>query len=280
MINKNLSFKAPRQKRIKMSNAGGTKKIKWWHILLIVLGVLVIAAGIAVAIIFGRFQDKIEDFKESVGGDAPIIGGNVESTGIYATKDNDEYVLCEYTELSANEKVVLLQKANEVRFDGKAYYVFVSADGTLNYQFSGEYTGKYTPEQVKADLFSLLKSVLGYTDEKLEGCDVLVFDPVSFTKVKLSSVEVLDDGDAAIKFSAGAIDGELSEECTLNGSYTKTENEFSFTFNELPEDEVLKGVAEKLLTKATYKSYIMYGEWQNTLTFGDSYTLYLEAEQK
>ena len=279
MINKNLNLKMSRQKPFKLSNSGNGKKLKWWHILLIALGVIIIAAGIAVAIIFGRIKNEMNN-PGNANDAPPVISGSVETLGIYSAKDTEEYVLCEYTELFSGENKVFLQKANEVRFDGKAYYVFVSADGTLNYQFSGEYTGKYTPEQVKADLFSLLKSVLGYTDEKLEGCDVLVFDPVSFTKVKLSSVEVLDDGDATIKFSAGAIDGELSEECTLNGSYTKAENEFSFTFNELPEDEVLKGVAEKLLTKATYKSYIMYGEWQNTLTFGDSYTLYLEAEQK
>ena len=261
MKNKNLNLKMSRQKPFKLSNSGNGKKLKWWHILLIVLGVIISTAS------------KIEDDDK-----APTINGNVAVNGTYTSNITTEYVLCEYTELISGKKQVVLQKAKDVRYD--AHYVFVAADGTLNYQFGGKYTGEKTPEQIKTELLTQVGSLAGYTPEIIAKCDVLVFDPVAFTKVKLSSVEVLDNGNAAIKFSAGAIDGELSEECTLNGSYTKAENEFSFTFDELPEDEVLKGVAEKLLTKATYKSYIMYGEWQNTLTFGDSYTLYLEAEQK
>ena len=277
MRNKNLNLKMSRQKPFKLSNSGNGKKLKWWHILLIVLGVIIIAAGIAAAIILGRI-DNIMQNPENYDEVPPVIIGSAETLGTYYVNGTTEYVLCEYTELISGKKQVVLQKEKDVRYE--AHYVFVAPDGTLNYQFGGKYTGEKTPEQIKTELLTQIGSLAGYTPEIIAKCDVLVFDPVSFTKVKLSSVEVLDNGDAAIKFSAGAIDGELSEECTLNGSYTKAENEFSFTFNELPEDEVLKGVAEKLLTKATYKSYIMYGEWQNTLTFGDSYTLYLEAEQK
>lgn len=276
MRNKNLNFKMSDDKSLKMPGTKKTRKIKWWHILLIVLGVLIIAAGIAVAIILGNIKDMVSGLESQ--DNVPDVGGVKTEIGTYLVRDDEPYILCEYTDLISGKKTTFLQKENEIRYEYKAYYVFVMADGEFNYQFSNEYNNKYTPQQIKEALFARLKQYFGYTDEKLVGCDVAVFDPVSFTKVKLSSVAVADDGSVSIKYSAGALDGELSAEYELNGTYTSEENDFIFAYSALPENELLRGVAEKLLTSAKKDSYVMGNNWENTLTFGGSYTLYLKTE--
>ena len=276
MRNKKLNFKMSNDKSLKMPGIKKERKIKWWHILLMVLGVLIIAAGIMAAIIWGNIKDMVSGLESM--DDGPGVSGSKVDVGTYLPKDDEPYILSEYTNLMTGEKTVFLQKENELRFDCKAYYVFISADGEFIYQFSNEYNSKYTPQQIKDALFARLKNYFGYTDEKLVGCDVAVFDPVSFTKVKLSSVTVTDDGKATVKYSAGALDGELSEEYELNGTYTKTETAFTFAYSQLPENELLRGVAEKLLISAKKDSYVMGNGWENTLVFADTYILNLQAE--
>jgi len=106
--------------------------------------------------------------------------------------------------------------------------------------------------------------------------DVHVYEPVSFTRVVISSVVLDSDSNVTIKYSAGAVDGEMSEEFTLVGTYEKSDNDFSFTYTELPEDENLRRVAETLLGSAKYDYYAQYGQWVNKLSFGD-YALYLST---
>jgi len=67
----------------------------------------------------------------------------------------------------------------------------------------------------------------------------------------------------------------MSEEYTLTGTYTKEDNDFAFSYTNLPEDENLLRVAENLLGTAKYEYYAQYGSWVNELTFGDDYKLTL-----
>ena len=282
---KGFKLKGNGEKKIDIKGFFSSIKLKWWHILLIALGVALIIGGIVTAVVLGRGNDSAtgdggdpvnpEDYEET----PPETEGTITATGTYVSTDTEGYILCEYTELFSGEKVILLQKVSDVRYDYKAHYVFVSDTGELDYGYSGEYTGEYTPEEIKQDLFSLLKSVLGYTDETLAKSDMVVYEPVSFTKVKISEVTLAEDNTVTLKYSAGAIDGEMSEEYTLEGTYVKTENDFAFTFTNPPEDELLLDVAGNVLKTAKYKYYAQYGRWVNALTFGDTYTLYMQAEQ-
>jgi hypothetical protein len=74
------------------------------------------------------------------------------------------------------------------------------------------------------------------------------------------------------------VGGALLEEYTLTGTATQSGNDFTFSYTNLPEEDFLRRAAEKVLLTAKYKYYSMYGAWENTLTFGDAYTLYLRAE--
>ena len=258
-------------------------RLKWWHILLIVLGAIIIVVGIIAGILIGQVNNMIPGGIGSIieGGDGGEGGGLgeeipenesvVSSVGLFLPNDTQEYILCEYTEYFSGETMVVLQKPDEVRYDYKPYWVFITEDGQPYYHFSDEFPENDTPEQVKKDLFSLLPA-FGYTEEKLALCDMHVYEPVSFTRVKISEV-TLTDTEVTVKYSAGAVDGEMSEEYTLTGTYTKEDNDFIFTYTTLPEDENLLRVAENLLGAAKYEYYAQYGSWVNELTFGDDYKL-------
>ena len=258
-------------------NGSFFSRLKWWHILLAVLGVIVITVAIVAAILIGKANSMVPGGEGGVE-EPPVIEGAVSSVGAFLADSAQEYILCEYTELFSGEKVVFLQKASDVRYDYKAHYVFINEAGEPNYHYSGVFSGNYTPEQIKDDLFSLLKSVFNYSDETLAKCDMVVYDPVSFTRVTISSAIIAEDGTASIKYKAGAVDGEMSEEYELIGTYTKTENDFAFTYTNLPEDENLLRVAENILVSAKYEYYVYSNQYVNKLTFGDSYALYLQAE--
>lgn len=257
-------------KEKKGNNGNLFLRLKWWHILLIVLGAIIIVAGIIAAILIGK------DSSDDIGGEGeeiPDPEGIVSSIGTFLPNDTQEYILCKYTEYFYGEIMFVLQKANDVRYDGKEYYVLIE-DGRPVYDYSGEYTGEYTQEETKEGLLSLMKSLVGYTDEQIALCDVHIYQPLSFTRVTISEV-TLTETEVTVKYSAGAVDGEMSEEYTLTGTYTKTDNDFAFSYTNLPEDENLLRVAESLLGSAKYESYAQYGAWVNELTFGDNYKLTL-----
>ena len=256
-------------------------RLKWWHILLIVLGAIIIVVGIIAGVIIGQINDKIPGgIGGIIGGDEggeeediPETEGEVSSIGTFRPNDIQEYILCEYTEYFSGETMVVLQKPSDVRYNYKPYWVFISEDGQPNYNFSDEFPENDTPEQVKKDLFDILPA-FGYTEEELALCDMHVYEPVSFTRVTISEV-TLTETEVTVKYSAGAVDGEMSEEYTLTGTYTKADNDYAFTYTNLPEDENLLRVAESLLGSAKYESYAQYGAWVNELTFGDNYKLTL-----
>ena len=250
-------------------NGKSSKRLKWWHILLIVIGSILVVVAIIAGILFGKVNDMLsgDDWVEEI----PETEGIVSSVGTFLSNGAQEYILCEYTEYFSGKIIVSLQNSNAMRFDGKPYYVLIE-NGKPTYDFSGEYTGEYTQEQTKDALLSLLKQVVGYTDEQLAKCGVHIYQPVSFTRVTISEV-TLTDTEITVKYSAGTVDGEMSEEYTLTGTYTKEGNDFAFTYNNLPEDENLLRVAENLLGSAKYEYYSQYGAWVNELTFGDSYKL-------
>ena len=258
------------------------KRLKWWHILLTVLGVLIVTVAIIAAVIFGKISNAIPNGNAGNNNgnyDTPITEGVVTSIGTYLSTSMQEYVLCEYNEYFSNSNIIEFQKPNNIRYEGKAYYVLVE-NGKLVYDgFSGEYTGEYTPEETKEALLSLLKTAFEYTDEQISLCDVHIYEPVSFTRVAISSATIAEDGSATIKYKAGAVDGEMSEEYELIATYIKTDNDFDFIYAELPEDENLRLVAEKLLATAKYEYYAQYGSWVNVLRFGD-YSLYLTTSEQ
>ncbi len=242
--------------------------VKWWHILIATVALVLIIVGIVFAIMMGRIARGDDDIPPK-----PEPEGTITTTGTFLTNSIDEYILCEYTEYFSGEKLVILQNESEMHYGRKAHYVLASKSGKLNYDYSGEYTGEKTPEAIKSELLADIKNGFGYTDEKMANFDVKVFTPVSFTKVKLSSVTLTSDNKVTVKYQAGAIDGELSAEYTLNGTYTKNENNITFAYTNLPEDANLRRVAENVLTSAKYDYYDAYGSWMNTLTFGDKLTL-------
>ena len=254
------------------SGKKSSKRLKWWHILLIVLGSIIVVVGIVAGILIGQINDIISDIGGE-GDEIPEPEGTVTTIGTYLPDSAQEYTLCEYTEHFSGKTIVTLQNTNTLPYDGKSYYILIE-DGRPIYDFSGEYTGEYTQEQTKDTLLSLLKRVAGYTDEQLAKCDVHIYQPVSFTRVTISEL-TLTETDATVKYSAGAVDGEMTEEFTLTGTYTKAENDYTFTYPTLPEDANLLRVAENLLGTASYAYYAQYGAWVNELTFGDNYKLTL-----
>ncbi len=269
-------------KEKKGNNGNLFNRLKWWHILLIILGAIIIVVGIIAGVIIGQINDKVP------GGIGGIIGGDeggeeekipepegiVSSVGTFLPKDTQEYILCEYTEYFSGEKTYIVQKESDMRYGYNGYFVFISYTGEPLYNYSGAYTDEYTPEQIKADMLEFMSGAAGYTPEKIALCDVNVYNPVSFTRVTISEV-TLTETEVTVKYSAGAVDGEMSEEYTLTGTYTKTDNDFAFSYTNLPEDENLLRVAESLLGSAKYESYVQYGAWVNELTFGDNYKLTL-----
>ncbi|MBQ8566680.1 MAG: hypothetical protein IJ445_03720 [Clostridia bacterium] len=287
---KSLSFSfKKKEKEGKISNdfskgggklsEGGSKRsfkerfawVKWWHIVIAAVALILIIAGIVFAVILGRINNTMDDDPMYDPDYEPE--GTVTTVGTYMPIGARECILSEYTEYFSGKKTVVFQKKNEIRFDYKAYYVLASNDGELYYDYSGEYTGEKTPEAIKSELLNSIKNEFGYSNEKMAQFDVKIFMPVSFTKVKLSSATLTSDNKVTVKYQAGAIDGELSAEYTLNGTYTKNENNFTFAYTNLPEDAALRRVADNVLKSAKYDYYDAYGSWMNTLTFGDILTL-------
>lgn len=256
-------------------NGKSSKRLQWWHILLIVIGSILVVVAIIAGILFGKINGMVSDGENGGIEEIPETEGIVSSVGTFLPNGAQEYILCEYTEHFSGKIIVSLQNSDAMRFDGKPYYVLIE-NGKPIYDFSGEYTGEYTQEQTKDTLLSLLKRVVGYTDEQLAQCDVHIYIPVSFTRVKISEV-TLTETEVTVKYSAGALDGEMSEEYTLTGTCTKADNDYTFTYTNLPEDEALLRVAENLLGTAKYQYYAQYGSWVNKLTFGD-YSLYFTAD--
>ena len=274
-------------------NEKSPKRLKWWQILLIVLGSLIITAAIIAGALIAQVKDYISgngdggfvgDIIDGIiggggdtGGDVPpATEGIISSYGTFIPKGTAEYIFCEYTEYFSGKTVQLIQKPEDIRHDYKPYWVFISDNGTPLYNFSGPFSGNSTPEEVKQELFSQM-SVFGYTEERLANCAMHLYQPVSFTRVVISSATIAEDGNVSIKYSAGAVDGEMSEEYELIGTYIKTEGDFAFSYTNLPEDENLLCVAETLLSSAKYDYYAKYGQWVNKLTFGD-YALYLTED--
>ena len=277
-----------KEKKEKLNNEKSSGRLKWWHILLIVLGAIIIVVGIIAGILIGKVNDMVPGGIGSIieGGDGgeggglgeeiPETEGVVSSVGTFLPNNAQEYILCEYTEYFSGDSMIVFQKPNDVRYNYSAYYLFISENGIAHYQYSGEYTGEQTPEEVKAEILAEVQERYQYTDENIARCQVLVYQPVSFTRVNISEV-TLTDTEVTVKYSAGAVDGEMSEEYTLAGTYTKEDNNFTFTYLGLPEDENLLRVAEKLLGTAKYECYAQYGSWVNELTFGDGYKLTLTS---
>lgn len=246
--------------------------LKWWHILIASLLLVAIVAGIVLGVVLGGNSNP-----GGGGGGGQIDPpaepeGTITAVGTFLPKGTQEYLLCEYDEYFFGGSITVLQRANHLRYDGKPYYVLVY-DGEPLYDYSGEYTGEYTQEQTKASLLSLMKSIVGYTDEQLSHCEVHIYEPVGFTRVEIAEA-TLTDTTVTLKYRAGAVDGELVEH-TLTGTYEKSGNDYAFTYENLPEDELLLRVAENLLTSAKYRYYNDYDVWVNALTFGDGYTLTL-----
>jgi len=248
------------------------KKLQWWHILIATVALIAIIAIIVAGVILEQINGMISD--EEI--EPPVIEGTVVSVGTFVPNDTQEYILCEYTEYFSGKQTLVWKKASEILFDYKPYYVLVSESGKPYYDYAYEYTSEITQEEAKQDLLSLIQRIFVYTDEEMLRFDVHVYEPVSFTRVVISSVVLDSDSNVTIKYSAGAVDGEMSEEFTLVGTYEKSDNDFSFTYTELPEDENLRRVAETLLGSAKYDYYAQYGQWVNKLSFGD-YALYLST---
>lgn len=265
-----------------------SKKLTWWQILIAILVAVLIIGGIATAIILGTINDDDDNIgdngdpgvetppdngtTEDGGDDVEIIvpSGTVTDTGKFETNDESLYILCEYTEYFSGNAYVVLRKEADVRFNYKPYYVFVSESGILQYKFSGEYTGTTDDDAqlLKTNLLDEVQQRYQYSDENIARCTVHIYQPVKFTKVKVSDI-LLEDGNATIKYSAGAVGGELSEEYTLTGTYTLTDNVYTFSYTNMPTDEHLLRVADKLLSTAKYRSYVEYEQYVNTVTFGD-----------
>lgn len=262
---------------------GGSKRsfkerfpwLKWWHIVIAAVALVLIIAGIILAILISSLNNAMGDLDNP-----PEPEGTVTTVGTFTPNIMRDLVLCEYKEYFSGEKTVDLQRESQVRYNGKAYYVFVSENGIFHYEHSGEYTGEKTPEEVKAEVLKEVQQLYKYTDENIARCKVLIYQPVYITKVQLSSATLTSDNKVTMKYQVGTIGGDLSAEYTLNGTYTKNENNFTFAYTNLPDDANLRHVAEKLLTTAKYSSYDDGGVWQNVLTFDDSIRLYLvTAEQ-
>lgn len=260
-------------KEKKGSNGNLFKRLKWWHILLIVLGAIIIVVGITVGIFIGKINDMDSNIG-SEGEENPEPEGIVSSIGTFLPNNTQEYILCEYTEYFSGETTLVWNHESEILFNYKPYLVLVSSAGQPYYNYTYEYTGELSPEEAKQDVLSLIQRIFAYSDEEMSHFDVHLYHPVSFSRVTISEV-TLTETEVTVKYSAGAVDGEMSEEYTLTGTYTKVENDFTFTYTNLPEDENLLRIAENLLGRAKYEYYAMYGSWVNELTFGDNYKLTL-----
>lgn len=254
--------------------------LKWWHILLAVIALVAIIVGVVLVTGLGSGSNTPGGSGNGNGElpPDPETIGTATVIGTFTPDTAGEYVLCEYTEYFSGETLIVAQKESDMRHGYNAYWVFINAEGKPSNTYRGE-LGTAAPETVKQQMLDMMSNAAGYTPEILAKCDVHVYQPVSFTKVKLSEVTLTEDNTVTLKFSAGAVDGELSEEYTLEGTYVKDGTAFTFTYSDLPEDELLLAVAEKLLTSAKYESYIMYGEWVNELTFGDAYKLHLRTTE-
>ena len=258
------------------------KRLKWWHILLMVLGTIILVVTIIAFVLIGKINSMVPG---GIGGivddgsvdDTPVIEGTTTSIGTFAPIDAQEYILCEYSEYFSSKTTVILQKFSDMKYGNKAYYQLISPKGIVQDRYSGEYTGEKTPEELKAEIYADVKTSYNVNDEYMATCSFALYQPISFTRVVISSVSIATDGAVSIKYRAGAVDGEMSEEYTLAGTYVKTENDFAFTYTELPEDENLLRVAETLLGSAKYDYYAQYGQWVNKLTLGD-YALYLTED--
>lgn len=260
-----------KEKKEKLNKEKTPKRLKWWHILLIVLGAIIIVVGIIAGILIGKVSGgDIGDGGEEI----PEPEGIVSSVGTFLPKDAQEYILCEYTEYYSGKTTTILQKSSNVKHNYNAYYQLISPKGVVQDRYSGEYTEEKTPDELKAEIYADVKTNYGVDDEYMATCTFVIYQPVSFTRVTISEA-TLTDTEVTVKYSAGAVDGEMSEEYTLTGTYTKTNNDFAFSYTNLPEDENLLRVAEKLLGNAKYENYAQYGSWVNELTFGDGYKLTL-----
>ena len=241
--------------------------LKWWHI--------VIAAVVLVAIIVGIVLAITTSNKNKI--DVDDLPPQPETEGIITTvgtfNSTEEYILCEYREYFSGKTVVVAQNESDMRHGYKPYWVFITQDGQPSSTYCKTLPDGMTPEQIKSEVLNMMSNAAGYTPEIIAKCDVHVYQPVSFTKVKLSSVTLTSDNNVTVKYQAGAVDGELSAEYTLNGTYTKNENNFTFNYTNLPEDADLRYIAENVLKSAKYDYYDSYGSWMNTLTFGDKLTL-------
>lgn len=252
------------------------RRFRWWHILLIVLAVVLVAAIIVGIVLWNKVSDHLDgDAGDTIDGDTVEPDGVVTSVGTYLSKNAGEYILCEYKEYFSGETKLAWQKPEDMRYAG-AYYIFVSENGIFHEKHSGAYTGEKTPEQVKADLLAEIQAKYKYTDENIARCSVHVYQPVTFSRVTVSSATLTENA-VSVTLRAGAVDGTLSDEYTLTGTYVKTENDFTFTYTDLPEDAHLRHVAEKLLARAEYSCYALYGEWVNTLTFAEMFKMTLNA---
>ena len=253
-------------------NGKSSKRLQWWHILLIVIGSILVVVGIVVGVLIGKTNDIVSDLENGGAGDPPEIDGIVSTVGTFMPESSQEYIICEYTEYFSNETIRIVQKPSDLRYGYNAYWAFISDDGKPSNTYRGALSESMTPEELKEQVLAMLEPV--YTPEKFALCAVHVYTPVSFTRVKISEV-TLTETEATVKYSVGAVDGEMSEEYTLTGTYTKADNDYTFTYTNLPEDENLLHVAENLLGTAKYKYYAQYGSWVNELTFGDGYKLTL-----
>ena len=247
-------------------------RLKWWHILLVVLAIAGIVAGIVASALIGKTNDPNHNDEEV--DDTPIISGTISSVGTFEASAQD-YVLCEYIEYFSGENVTTLQKSNDIPYNGQSYWVFINETGNSSNAYKGALSGNLTPEEIKEQVINMMSNAAGYTPEKIAQCDVHVYEPVSFTSVVISSATIAEDGSASIKYKAGALDGEMSEEYELIGTYTKTDNAFAFSYESLPEDETLIYVLDNLLMNAVYESKVEDNYWANKLVFGGSYELTL-----
>lgn len=205
--------------------------------------------------------------------DTPVTTGFTTSIGAYQNTGTQEYIFSEYTEYFSGEKMTTLRLENDVLYDYKPYYILIY-DGRPVSQFSGEYTGEYTQEQTKEGLLSLLKTAAGYTDEQLARCDVHIYEPISHMRVVVSEVTLTSFGSVSTTYSVGPIEGALTE-YTIDGTYTKSGSDFTFSYTNLPDDVIPRHVAENLLSSAKYKYYAQYSSYVNVLTFGERYSLTL-----
>lgn len=250
-------------------------RLKWWHILLMVIGAIIIVVGIIAGIFIGKVSDM--GSAGDNGGEGEEISeteGVVSSVGTFLPKDAQEYILCEYTEYFSGKTVQFIKKESDVLYNYQTYWVFISETGQPSNIYHNTLPDNLTPEEIKDRVINMMSGAAGYTPEIIAKCDVHIYQPVSFTRVTVSEV-TLTDTEVTVKYSAGSVDGEMSEEFTLTGTYTKADNDFAFSYTNLPEDENLLRVAEKLLGSAKYEYYAQYGSWVNELTFGDGYKLTL-----